>query len=791
MAEIDERYEDYAAYREEKTLKEYVESKAEIAKQFSDLKELILNEGQRKRIEKLEKFYFLKIALLDSGFSKVYKTLREKEKFDIVLPFKDPLQDSINATIDDFNFHENEILTQRSEISSVSSELALTSSIIGASVLFITFSIIYVILMREIQKKKESERELFIQTEWYNKTLLSIGDAVIATDKNGIITFINKAAEDITEWRSSETIGKHVDFIFQIFNEASGLMAENPLKKALSDGKIYLLTNHTQLKTRTGKKVFIEDSAAPVFDDENEIMGGVLIFRDIDEKTHSLKQLAFEKQILSGIIDNTSLIISIRDLDERYTLVNKQFEKIFRMERKDIVGKTMEYIYRAADIDNREEIIRALTASDSKIINEKCFDSFELEVVNHDGVKRCYLVNKFPLLDENSQVSSICMVSNDITESKTNLENQVQLKYYENLSKSEMKFEELIQNMPIMYFTFDENLRITFWNKATEDFTSIKSKDAAGKKIAEIFPNDSIPIEEHCSEVLKTNKPKSFIFNFTIYGKSFTADITLYKSNAGVAGLSFDITEQRYAENATRELIESLQKRNNELKQFAYIVSHNLRAPISKIQGLAALFDTEPEDETLNKTVIANIHAGANDLDTIVKDINTVISSRESEKDEHEFTVFDVELNLVKQILNDEIKKAGSALITTDFRDPAGMLTIKSNIHNALLNLLSNALKYRAPQRNLHVHFQTQQDDHYVKLIVEDNGIGLDLNKYGKKIFGLYKRFHGSTIEGRGLGLYLVKTQIESMNGKIEVESTVDKGTKFIISLPKNNKEVK
>jgi len=785
MAEIDERYEEYATSKEEETFKEYINSKADITLKFNELKNTIVNGEQFNRIIQLEKYNIQKFQLLDSSFSNVYNALTDKQGPGIVLPFMDPLQDSIDAVIEDFNMREKQILTERNLISTESIQKALMTTIVGGGVLLSIFLLIFFVLVKEIRKKKKSERDLFIKTEWYNKTLLSMGDAVIATDKNGIITFINKAAENITEWNAGEMIGKHVDFIFQIYSEATGLMAENPLKKALLDGKVYLLSNHTQLKTKSGKLVFIEDSAAPVFDDENQIMGGVLIFRDIDEKTHSLKQLAFEKQILTGIIDNTSLIVSIRDLEERYTLVNKQFEKKFGLQREEIIGKTMSYVYHKAKINNCEEIIKSLTSSDDKVIKEKCLVSFDQEVISSDGKKKCYVVNKFPLLDQDGNVNSICMLSNDITESRNNLENEVKLKYYKNLTKSELKFEELIQNMPIMYFTFDENLRLTFWNKATEEFTSIKSKDAAGKRMNEIFPNDSVPFEEHCIEVLRTNKPKSFLFDFTFYGKPYTTDVTLYRSTSGVAGLSFDITEQRYTENATRELIESLQKRNNELKQFSYIVSHNLRAPISKLQGLSSLYDTEPEDETFNKTITDNIKISVHDLDTVVKDMNTIISSGETEKSEYEFTLFEVELNLVKQILNEDIKKAGKAIITGDFQDPAGLMTIKSYTHSIFLNLVTNALKYRAKDRDLHLHFATSQNEHYVNIVVEDNGIGINLDKYGKKIFGLYKRFHGSDIEGRGLGLYLVKTQVEAMKGKIEVESEVNKGTKFIISLPK------
>jgi signal transduction histidine kinase len=113
------------------------------------------------------------------------------------------------------------------------------------------------------------------------------------------------------------------------------------------------------------------------------------------------------------------------------------------------------------------------------------------------------------------------------------------------------------------------------------------------------------------------------------------------------------------------------------------------------------------------------------------------------------------------------------------------MNTIKSYIYSIFYNLLSNAVNYRSDKRALHVDFKSSVEQDIVCIKVTDNGSGIDLERYGDKIFGLYKRFHDVSIPGRGVGLSLVKAQIESMGGKIEVLSVVDSGTTFFIYLPK------
>jgi signal transduction histidine kinase len=105
---------------------------------------------------------------------------------------------------------------------------------------------------------------------------------------------------------------------------------------------------------------------------------------------------------------------------------------------------------------------------------------------------------------------------------------------------------------------------------------------------------------------------------------------------------------------------------------------------------------------------------------------------------------------------------------------------VRSYVQSILFNLLSNALKYRAPDRTLRVRIETRREDGYVRLSVADNGLGIDLAKHGPKLFGLYRRFH-THVEGKGLGLHLIKTQIEALGGKVTLQSREGAGTTFNI----------
>lgn len=218
-------------------------------------------------------------------------------------------------------------------------------------VLFIgTFSsllmlfIIFYLLQKEIMKRKKNEEELFIQNEWYTQTLLSLGDGVITTDFNGVISMINKAACDITGWIEEEAIGKHIDFVFLISNEKNGEQVKNPVREAIKLNKIVFLEQETLLQTKNGNFVYIDDSGAPIYDRKNTIIGGVLIFRDVTEK----KKAEQERDLFyTKSID----MIGVAGEDGYFKQVNPAFEKTLGYTETEFLSQRFIELIHPDDID--------------------------------------------------------------------------------------------------------------------------------------------------------------------------------------------------------------------------------------------------------------------------------------------------------------------------------------------------------------------------------------------------------------------------------------------------------
>lgn len=236
-------------------------------------------------------------------------------------------------------------------------------------------------------------------------------------------------------------------------------------------------------------------------------------------------------------------------------------------------------------------------------------------------------------------------------------------------------------------------------------------------------------------------------------------------------------------EDRTNELgltVQGLTKQNQDLEQFSYIISHNLRAPVARIMGLINIFNSNDMNDAFNKEILLHLKQASSGLDEIIRDLTNIIAIRKSLTINKEVIYIEALINYEIINMNNEIRESNT--IINQNITVTEVYGIKVYIQSIIHNLLSNAIKYKHHLRNPIIDIKTYTKDKNFYLIFKDNGLGVDVeNMY--KIFGLYQRMH-THVEGKGLGLYLVKTQVEAMNGQIEIESEINKGTTFTVSLP-------
>ncbi len=231
---------------------------------------------------------------------------------------------------------------------------------------------------------------------------------------------------------------------------------------------------------------------------------------------------------------------------------------------------------------------------------------------------------------------------------------------------------------------------------------------------------------------------------------------------------------------------EELVMHNNELEQFSFNVSHNLRAPVARLLGLTTLFKTPTNDNTEESTIISHIQTETKLLDTVIKDLNNILQIRKNLYKIKEYTNISEEIETAQKLLSHGGQEMCCLKNMELNIEESNVFGVREYIQSITYNIMGNAFKYKREGVDLKLKISTELKDQNVILKFADNGRGIDLDKFGDKIFKMYSRFDLET-QGKGIGLYLVKQQVESMNGTISIESKLGKGTAFSIALPLPN----
>lgn len=246
-----------------------------------------------------------------------------------------------------------------------------------------------------------------------------------------------------------------------------------------------------------------------------------------------------------------------------------------------------------------------------------------------------------------------------------------------------------------------------------------------------------------------------------------------------VIGTHTDITILKHAEQITKESLNLASKQNNQLRNFAHIVTHNLKQHAGNFESLVGFYN-EAETNNEKKEIMVHLESLSNSLTKTISNLNQVVSVQANKNNEVEKIYIAQEVDNVLASL-DFVITENNATVHNKLKKDLFINYNPSYFESVILNLLTNAIKYKHPERDPVITVDYKLENKTLHLIISDNGLGIDLKKYGDKVFGLYKTFHKND-NSEGVGLYLIKNQIESFGGKISVESEVNIGTTFTIT---------
>ncbi len=519
------------------------------------------------------------------------------------------------------------------------------------------------------------------------------------------------------------------------------------------------------------------------------ILTTVLVFSFILSKNEKRSITIFEK--LNKINEE------IKESNEKYDIVakatsdtiwdwkiqedsinwNKGIEGVFGYNREE-VGKTSKWWF---DKIHPEDSIRMSIKLYSFIEQktEKWQDQYRFRCAN--GTYKYVLDRGFLLKDENGRAIRMIGAIQDITKQK---EEEQRLKLLETVI-TQSKDSILITEANAA----DGKIpKIVYVNPAFSQMSGYESNEIIGKS-PNIFKGPKSDSEELKKLLRAIKNEEECLIETITYTKNQEEYWVRFSmipifSNEGVIShwisIQRDITDEKKLETEKEHLIRELTQNNKDLKQFSYITSHNLRAPLSNLIGLLNLMeDISLENEELEE-ILAGFTKSTHLLNETINDLVKVIIIKDNPSmQKEEVSLKEVFENVFSQLsFQIELHKP---IIKLKFDKVPELITNKAYLESILLNLLTNSIKYKSENRKLKISITAEKIENKTILTFKDNGIGIDLERNRDKVFGLYQRFHNYP-DSKGLGLYLVKSQVETMGGIISIESEVNKGTTFTIT---------
>lgn len=501
----------------------------------------------------------------------------------------------------------------------------------------------------------------------------------------------------------------------------------------------------------------------------------VSIFEKLKQTNEEIKESNEKYDIVAKATSDTIWDWKIQEDSINW---NKGIESVFGYKQEE-VGKTSKWWF---DKIHPEDSIRMSIKLYSFIEQktEKWQDQYRFRC--SDGTYKYVLDRGFLLKDENGRAIRMIGAIQDITKQK---EEEQRLKLLETV---------ITQSKDSILITEANSIngkipKIVYVNPAFLQMSGYHSNEIIGKS-TNIFNKGPNSDSDELKKLLRAikNEEECLIetISYTKHKEEYWVRFSMIPifNNEGVIShwisIQRNITDEKKLETEKEHLIRELTQNNKDLKQFSYITSHNLRAPLSNLIGLLNLTEDIPIENPELKEILAGFSKSTHLLNETINDLVKVIIIKDNPSmQKEEVSLKEVFENVFSQLsFQIELHKP---IIKLKFDRVPLLNTNKAYIESILLNLLTNSIKYKSENRKLKISITAEQIDHQAILTFKDNGIGIDLERNRDKIFGLYQRFHNYP-DSKGLGLYLVKSQVETMGGTISIESEVNKGTTFTIT---------
>jgi PAS domain S-box-containing protein len=478
----------------------------------------------------------------------------------------------------------------------------------------------------------------------------------------------------------------------------------------------------------------------------------------------------------------------------KITFINKYLVRLLSIEKADIIGKKFIHdlfpiggkIYFETHINpllqmqgSVEEISIELLRSDKKrvpvllnaiIKKDQGVDQVTVYTFFDISQRKLYEQELLLAADKHKELSKQLQATND------------------RIQKDNAYYKSIIENKSFYIIKLDAKGRFTYLNPSFCRKLGIQERELLGESaLSCIIPEDrSSCIEAIHGSLSRPEQTRWLTIRIASPEGILSVqwEFSLLKDDqlniSEVSCIGHDITLLIEKQEALQAQINLTELQHSKLNNFAFITSHNVRSHVANLVGITEIIDMDNQQD--RNASFEMLKRSVNALDETIKHLNTIISIQDNTK------LIKTTLNVKDQIIKSMsvIQKSiieSNASVNLEILDHEHLNTNPAYFESIVLNLLTNAIKYRSSVREPEILIKVVKEEEYKVLVVSDNGIGIDLERHLGHIFGMYKTFNGNH-DAKGIGLFITKLQIEALNGKIDVESTLGEGTTFKVYFP-------
>jgi PAS domain S-box-containing protein len=623
-----------------------------------------------------------------------------------------------------------------------------------------------------------SKEALHFRPEWCRVTLASIGDAVITTDTSANVTFLNPVAESLTGWMLADAAGRPLTAVFNIVNEDTRRQVESPTVRALREGVVVGLANHTLLISKDGTQRPIDDSAAPIRNEQGEIAGVVLVFRDITQRKQQEKLVEDARDYAESILETLREPFLVLDKSLRVVSANRSFYQQFQAAPEETEGRLLNDLGGGEwNIPKLRELLEEVLPQNHSLENFRVSHKFPMNGQKH------LLLNARRIREPGNHSELILLAIEDITERQ-----QAQ----ESLEVSEVRYRRLFEAAKDGILILDTvHGKVTDANPFMAQLLGYSPEAFKGKELWQI---GLLRDADSSRAMVRELQQKGYVRyeNLpleTTAGRKVEVEVVAnvyQEDHQPVIQCNIrDITARSQLENKTKEQAKALADLSRRKDEFLAMLSHELRNPLAPILNAVQLLRLQRDRSPLQMEAHGMIDRQVAQLARLVDDLLEVsrISTGRIHLQEERLDLRGI-VQRAMEATQSQAGQKGQSVAKALPAEPLWVYGDPVRLEQVVVNLLNNASKYT--DRGGHIWVGLKQEGDEAVLRVRDTGVGIAPEML-TRIFDLFAQADKSLDRsqgGLGIGLALVQSLATMHRGRVEARSTPGQGSEFIVWLP-------